>query len=408
MARYELVEGTSSKFWEIAVEGNQVITRYGRIGTAGSSSTKELASAAAAQKELDKLVAEKTRKGYRLVEEGAVAAASAPKATTAFRLADLEQLDDRPFDHAEKFMGLAVVGYDPEEGLKDAARKAWRLAVDDGEGDLDDWLALLQSFADDPKASEVKALVVGAWDENVAEGVAGDDGPGKVVSAIAAVSARLPKLAAIFLGDIHADEAEVSWQIMADVAPLLAAYPQLQHLRVRGNPGSAEPKKLQSEALRSLQFEGSNLDASVLRQLAEADLPALEHLEVWLGPDDYSRIENLDDLTPILSGKLFPSLRVLALRDSDKADEVARRVVGSALLERLETLDLSLGTLGDEGAEALLSSPAVAKLKTLDIRHHYISAPVLKRLKALKPVRVIESRAEEDGDEDERYVAVAE
>ena len=36
MKRYfEFVEGTSSKFWEISMSGNDVTTRWGRIGTEG-------------------------------------------------------------------------------------------------------------------------------------------------------------------------------------------------------------------------------------------------------------------------------------------------------------------------------------------------------------------------------------
>jgi DNA ligase-1 len=65
---FELVEGKSSKFWEISVDGCTTTVRYGRIGTAGSSKTKTFADAAAAQREADKLIAEKTGKGY--VETG--------------------------------------------------------------------------------------------------------------------------------------------------------------------------------------------------------------------------------------------------------------------------------------------------------------------------------------------------
>jgi predicted DNA-binding WGR domain protein len=64
-ARYfEFVEGTSSKFWEIKLDGASFITRYGKIGTDGQQSLKEYASEALALKEHDKLVAEKTKKGY--------------------------------------------------------------------------------------------------------------------------------------------------------------------------------------------------------------------------------------------------------------------------------------------------------------------------------------------------------
>jgi predicted DNA-binding WGR domain protein len=77
MARYEFEEGTSSKFWEIELDGTSVTTRWGRIGTEGQSKTKPFATEAAAKKEHDKLVAEKTKKGYVL------AGAAAPKKSAA-------------------------------------------------------------------------------------------------------------------------------------------------------------------------------------------------------------------------------------------------------------------------------------------------------------------------------------
>lgn len=86
MRRFELVEGTSSKFWEVAVAGTDVTVRFGRIGTNGQTKTKSFASAAAAQTEHDTLVKEKTGKGYREtgVAVGAtLAAVAAPAASTA-------------------------------------------------------------------------------------------------------------------------------------------------------------------------------------------------------------------------------------------------------------------------------------------------------------------------------------
>jgi len=61
---FEFVEGTSSKFWEVSVSGNDMTTRWGRIGTDGQSKTKTLTDAAKAQAEADKLIEEKTAKGY--------------------------------------------------------------------------------------------------------------------------------------------------------------------------------------------------------------------------------------------------------------------------------------------------------------------------------------------------------
>ncbi|MFO0555015.1 MAG: WGR domain-containing protein [Polyangiaceae bacterium] len=76
MPRYEFVEGSSSKFWEIKLDGSSFETTYGRIGTDGQTSLKEYDSPDKAKKEYDKLVAEKVKKGYKLVSDGAAAPAA--------------------------------------------------------------------------------------------------------------------------------------------------------------------------------------------------------------------------------------------------------------------------------------------------------------------------------------------
>ncbi len=78
MRRFELVEGTSSKFWEIAREGSVVTVRYGRIGTDGQTSVKDHGALAKAEAEHDKLVREKTKKGYREVAVAAPVEVAAP------------------------------------------------------------------------------------------------------------------------------------------------------------------------------------------------------------------------------------------------------------------------------------------------------------------------------------------
>ncbi len=76
MRRFECVEGNASKFWEVAVSGEALTVRYGRIGTAGQTQTKSFASAAKAQAEHDKLIREKTGKGYAEVDSKASAPTS--------------------------------------------------------------------------------------------------------------------------------------------------------------------------------------------------------------------------------------------------------------------------------------------------------------------------------------------
>ena len=90
MRRFEFIEGSSQKFWEIELRGTEFDVRWGRIGTSGQAQTKTFASDAKAQTEHDKLIKEKMGKGY--VEAGASASpastesAPTPAPTTAATL----------------------------------------------------------------------------------------------------------------------------------------------------------------------------------------------------------------------------------------------------------------------------------------------------------------------------------
>ncbi len=63
--RFEFIEGTSRKFWEVSISGNNVTVRYGRLGTNGQSQTKSFTSPAAAAQHSDKQINAKLAKGYR-------------------------------------------------------------------------------------------------------------------------------------------------------------------------------------------------------------------------------------------------------------------------------------------------------------------------------------------------------
>lgn len=62
--RFEFVEGTSNKFWSISLEGAEVSVVYGRIGAAGQTNNKQFPAASDARKHAEKLIREKTAKGY--------------------------------------------------------------------------------------------------------------------------------------------------------------------------------------------------------------------------------------------------------------------------------------------------------------------------------------------------------
>ena len=62
--RFEFVGGGSDKFWEITTRGTEVSVRFGRNGTQGQRTTKTFPDASAAGQHADKLIRQKTAKGY--------------------------------------------------------------------------------------------------------------------------------------------------------------------------------------------------------------------------------------------------------------------------------------------------------------------------------------------------------
>lgn len=66
MGRYfEFKDKDSSKFWEITINGKKVSIHYGKIGTAGQNIIKELATPVEANAHAEKVIGEKTKKGYK-------------------------------------------------------------------------------------------------------------------------------------------------------------------------------------------------------------------------------------------------------------------------------------------------------------------------------------------------------
>jgi predicted DNA-binding WGR domain protein len=400
MPRYELSEGTSHKFWDITLEGTTLKISYGRIGTAGQSTTKDLGSEAAAKKEHDKLVAEKTKKGYVLAAPaGAAGAADPGEARRPLVGLEREVSND---EHPSKIIHRRIADFDAEVGLKDAAKGvAYRLHVDydDADGFAEKWSQL----SADERFGQLQALVIGSWDSEMGSGTTSDE----VMTTLVAAKDQLPDLRVLFLGDVIQEECEMSWIEQADFAPVVNAYPKLEHLRVRGPRVMGV---LKAPNLRSLALETGGLDRGVVQSLASSELPELEYLELWLGTDDYGANVTVEDLAPLFSGKLFPKLRYLGVRDAELADAVAKALATAPIVERIRVLDLSLGCLGDEGAEALAASPAIASLERLDVHHHYMTDVGVKALKGLGiDVDVSDKKTPDDwGDELHRYVAVGE
>lgn len=313
-------------------------------------------------------------------------------------------------DFMQELYGLPVFDF-PDAGTKAElpapSSVAWRVSVEAYDSEVE-WEQEFARFTETVDTTEVRALIVGAWSDVY------DSGPDEVIKAIVAARDRLPALRALFVGDIDSMQCEISWINQGLVTPLLDAFPALLEFGVRGGQHLEFPA-VRHERLRSLTMETGGLDAEIVRNVGASDLPSLEKLDLWLGTSWYGATTSVADLASLLAGSRLPRLRHLALHNSDIQDEIAIALAGAPVVAGLETLDLSMGTLGDEGAEALLGGQPLTHLKKLDLHHNFLSEAMRERILATLGTAGVEIDLSETEDADiddegteSRYTAVAE
>lgn len=301
-------------------------------------------------------------------------------------------------ENLTSWLGHPVVDYVPGTAVRPDT--FYRFRIDwDAETSMEE---LLNAYTSDPGAAASTGIVIGAWfgDDSQADST-------ELVRMLAEARDALPKLEAIFFGDVISEENEISWINQTDVSPLFEAYPALKHFAVRGGTGLSLGGPRRLESLQSLTIQTGGLPATVLHEVWGLDLPHLESLELWLGTDNYGWDGSLDDLLPLLNDGHFPSLKHLALRNSEIADQIAEALVASPLMDRIESLDLSLGTLTDLGAAHLAGYAGLGRLKGLDLHHHYCTTNGMNLLKKAFPGVNLNQQEELDG-EYGPYVAVGE
>jgi hypothetical protein len=301
-------------------------------------------------------------------------------------------------DHLKEWFGQKVEEYKPGAGYGlSIPRFGFSYDNEDGSPSED-----LKAYLADPRTATIKALVFG---------MPGDSGDSfsEILDILVEHAARLPALRGIFLGDIVQEENEMSWIEQGDIGRILAAFPKLEELRVRGQ-SSLELSPCTNEGLKRLTIETGGMPTAVLHNLARCSFPNLEHLELWLGDDGYGWEGDVDDVLPAIEPALFPKLKSLGIRNSMIADEVADAVANAPILAQLDELDLSLGTMTDKGAEALIASEKIRGLKSLNLHRNYLTTATIPRLQALGPkVDVGAQEKPDDWDgEPHYYVAVGE
>ena len=355
MKRYfEYQDSKSYKFWQIELAESTLNIKYGKIGTAGQEKVSSFETAEKAQKELEKLIKEKTQKGY------------------------VEKLQAS----SKKISRRLSVGYDEAEEGKTLKEK-------------------VEAFLESAQAAEVESIVIGTWEEPY------ENCPQEALDSLIANSNQLPQLKELFVGDMDSEDCEISWIKQADYTSLFAAFPSLERLHIKGSTDlTLSTLPLQHQHLKALTIECGGLPKSIIETIATAQLPELEYLQLYIGVDEYGFDGALDDLRPFMQRGLFTKLKHLGLVDSEIANEIAIEIANAPVLAQLETLDLSMGTLSDEGGQALLNSKAIAGLQKLDLHYHYLSNDLVKEFKKMSIM--VDVSDQQDIEDEWRYPAVTE
>jgi len=436
--RYEFKEGTSSKFWEIALDGASFTTTFGKIGAAGQTSTKDFDDDSAAEAAYAKLIAEKVKKGYVLVKGRPVGAPPDFKANPGLEQAILADLaDPNPWlvyadwlqaqgdprgelaalQHAGKTAAekrlleahpaalLGPLAKDPERFSRLEWRfgflKSVKVSVDYETYEEGYRLEkLVRSLLEHPVARFLEELVFGA---ELGEGEADYQ---KCVDLLVKLS-RPASLRSLFLADFTSEECEVSWSRLGNLGKLYAAFPGLERLTLHA--GSMTLGKIDLPALREFHLLTGGLSRKSIKDVCGARWPRLETLELWFGNHSYGAEGTVQDLAPLLAAQGLPNLKHLGLKNAEFTDDICKALVGSKVLRQLETLDLSMGCMTAAGVEAILSAKdRFQHLRRLDVSDNALEAGADEPLVGLCP-EVVTGRHTPDRVQGEyRYTAVGE
>ncbi len=313
--------------------------------------------------------------------------------------------------HLHEFGGLPAVDFrhTTDEGPRPAAGAvAWRVSVDPYGDDEDrSWEEEFAQFLGEVDPAGVRALIIGQWGE------AYEEKSSVPISLVIAAADRLTSLEAVFVGDLEAEEAEITWIEQSDVTALLAAFPALTELGVRGGTDLVFPPTKHGR-LRSLTIQAGGLPVEVVRGVLDSELPALERLDLWLGVSAYEGNTDVADLAPLLSGTRFPLLNHLGVRNSEIQNEIAAAIASARSSPNYGCSTCRTGRWATRGGRPARSGQPLTHLEVLDLHHHFLSDAVAERVRsALEPhgVRVdLSEKCEPWGDRgaEGRYTAVSE
>jgi uncharacterized protein (TIGR02996 family) len=434
--------------------GKSFTVRFGKVGAGGQTQRKDFLDEARAHKEYDKLIAEKTAKGYR--ETTAPAGAPAAPASTgpslreALELALAANPQDRAAhsayadflseqgDPRGEFIGVQLALEDEslpsaerdrlrgrERELLTAHQREWlgglarfllgRQSRNYEFGFARGWLHSLhvvrltepfaRALAAAPQTRLLRSLLIddAEIDEetDLEEDVPVDEN--ELCLYRLAQSPYLSNLAVLQVGepvDVDHNEQLLVRRNCRGYLHLVRRSPRLEELYLLGRTDDlAELFGLRTLThLRVLQvYHQHDYPLDVL-----AANPACANLTTLLcHPAAYARRAQclkLEGLRAVCRSRHLKSLTHLRLRLTEVGDEGCAEIVRSGILKRLKVLDLNLGSITDKGARQLARCPDLRHLDLLDLGRNALSADGVAALQATG----VRLRADDQHGDDER------
>ena len=166
----------------------------------------------------------------------------------------------------------------------------WRILVEDYDGEIE---PVMSDFLANHASPDVDTLVIGNWGY--------DNSPDPIIDMLVDHKETLTGLKSLFVGDISYDENEISWIVNGDMGPILANFPQLEYLRIRGG-NELSFSHTEHQNLKHLIIESGGLDSGLLDTVSKMKLPNLIELELWFGSDNYGFDGSIDTIKPFIFG----------------------------------------------------------------------------------------------------------
>ncbi|QJW96559.1 WGR domain-containing protein [Frigoriglobus tundricola] len=463
MRTFQFSDAKSHKFWNVAVRGDSVTVTFGKIGAAGKSRTKSCASSDAAQAHANKLIREKTGKGYVETTPTSKVTSDAEAFEKALRAdphdlagwcayADylVEQGDPRG-EFTQTQIALEDEARPKKE--RDALRAKEAAVLKEHEAEwVGDWPALFPA----PTSTEGRGQInhTGGRKYEFKRGVLSTVHFGELTVAAARAFVRAPQtrfVRELFIGyHAHREEFDRGSDIPPEVTTgydqpadhVLLRWPYMRQIR-RFQYGWTADEAYGSFCHFQCHLSGARVfdfvkqmpnveEVLVFAHLRDATklvalpMPNLRVLQLYHGRSypldrlaqnpsgtklthllchphalDHDRAYiRLPELRAICRSEHLTSLTHLRLRLTDFGDAGIREIVSSGILTRLKVLDLRHGSVTGAGAKTLANCPEVKNLEKLDLSRNGLTGVGKAALLATRVPVELDHQHAEIGDQD--------